>query len=311
VKQYQYIFGPVPSRRLGRSLGIDLVPSKTCTYDCIYCQLGLTTQKTIQRKAYVPLHVVLKEIKIKLKDPDPPAYITLSGSGEPTLHSGIGALIRDIKKITSIPMAVITNGSLLWMPEVRDALMPADVVLPSLDAGEDDLFQKVNRPHPDITFEKMVQGLISFREEYKGQIWLEILLVDDLSAIPGEVEKIARWVREIKPDRIHLNTATRPPAEKSAHAVPKEKLEELARLLGDSAEVTAEYRTEQPPPAPVKVSRSEIVAMLQRRPCTLQDIVEGLRIDRTEAMKYINELIQSCQIEAEQRGNAIYYKAGE
>jgi len=189
--------------------------------------------------------------------------------------------------------------------------MPADVVLPSLDAGEDDLFQKVNRPHPDITFEKMIHGLISFREEYKGQIWLEILLVDDLSAIPGEVEKIARWVREIKPDRIHLNTATRPPAEKSAHAVPKEKLEELARLLGDSAEVTAEYRTEQPPPAPVKVSRSEIVAMLQRRPCTLQDIVEGLRIDRTEAMKYINELIQSCQIEAEQRGNAIYYKAGE
>jgi len=174
-KNREYIFGPVPSRRLGRSLGIDLVPFKTCTYDCIYCQLGRTTNKTMQRKEWVPTNIVINQLKAKLSSK--PDYITLSGSGEPTLFSRLEELIPKIKGITDIPVAMLTNGSLLWLPEVRNALKSADMVVPSLDAGSSQIFQYVNRPHPDITFSKMLQGLVEFRKDYGGQYWLEVFLL--------------------------------------------------------------------------------------------------------------------------------------
>ncbi|MCK4583355.1 radical SAM protein, partial [Candidatus Bathyarchaeota archaeon] len=165
--KHEYIFGPVPSRRLGRSLGVDLVPFKTCTCDCIYCQLGRTTNKTIERKEWVPTDSVIEQFKEKLdSNPD---YITLSGSGEPTLFSQLEELISRIKDITDIPVAVLTNGSLLWLPEVRRTLKPADLVVPSLDAGSNQIFQYVNRPHHDITFSKMLEGLVKFRDEYDGK----------------------------------------------------------------------------------------------------------------------------------------------
>ena len=153
VKISSCVYGPVQSRRLGRSLGIDLVPPKTCTYDWIYCQLGRTTNKTIQREEWTPLRNVLKELEAHL--PSEPDWITIAGSGEPTLHSGIGSLIKAAKAITDTRIAVLTNGSLLWLPEVRDALCGADLVIPSLDAGEERLFRHVNRPHRDITFHRM------------------------------------------------------------------------------------------------------------------------------------------------------------
>ena len=168
-KKREYIFGPVPSRRLGRSLGVDLVPFKTCTYDCIYCQLGRTTNKTMQRKEWVSIDIVIEQLKAKLSSK--PDYITLSGSGEPTLYSRLEELIIKIKDITDIPVAVLTNGSLLWLPEVRNALKSADMVVPSLDAGSSQLFQYVNRPHADIRFSKMLQGLGDFRKYYSGQYW--------------------------------------------------------------------------------------------------------------------------------------------
>ncbi|MBN2512679.1 MAG: radical SAM protein, partial [Sedimentisphaerales bacterium] len=156
-KRREYIFGPVPSRRLGRSLGVDLVPFKTCSYDCIYCQLGRTTNKTLERKEWLPLAEITDQLKQKLYlKPD---YITLSGSGEPTLFSRCRDLIGKIKESTDVPVAVLTNGSLLWMPEVRESLLEADLVIPSLDAGSERLFQYVNRPHPDISFDKMLEGL--------------------------------------------------------------------------------------------------------------------------------------------------------
>ncbi|GAG90670.1 unnamed protein product, partial [marine sediment metagenome] len=171
-KKQEYIFGPVPSRRLGRSLGIDLVPFKTCTYDCIYCQLGRTTNKTLARKDWAPINRVIKQLSSKLDSK--PDYITLSGSGEPTLFSRLEELISKIKNITDIPVAVLTNGSLLWLPEVRNALKAADMVVPSLDAGSSQIFQYVNRPHRDITFSRMLEGLVKFRNEYNGKYWLEV-----------------------------------------------------------------------------------------------------------------------------------------
>ena len=159
----QHVFGPVPSRRLGRSLGVDLVPFKVCTYDCIYCQLGRTTCKTTERKEWVPLNEVCASLRDTLDTK--PDFITLSGSGEPTLFSRPGELIRSIKDLTDVPVAVLTNGSLLSVPEVRAGLLEADLVVPSLDAGNERLFRIVNRPHEDIAFDRMVEGLIAFRQE--------------------------------------------------------------------------------------------------------------------------------------------------
>jgi wyosine [tRNA(Phe)-imidazoG37] synthetase (radical SAM superfamily) len=184
-REMQHIFGPVPSRRLGRSLGVDLVPFKTCTYDCIYCQLGRTTNKTVQRKEWVPIDIIINQLKAKIDSK--PDYITLSGSGEPTLYLRLEELIFKIKDVTDIPVAVLTNGSLLWLPEVRNALKTADMVVPSLDAGSSRIFQYVNRPHPDITFNRMLQGLVDFRKDYSGKYWLEVFLLAGVTTLEAEV----------------------------------------------------------------------------------------------------------------------------
>ncbi|NMC21094.1 MAG: radical SAM protein, partial [Thermogutta sp.] len=167
----KHIFGPVPSRRLGRSLGVDLVPFKTCSYDCIYCQLGRTTCKTIERKTWVPLELVLEELEEKLHTR--PDYITLSGSGEPTLFSPLDKLIEGIRALTDIPIVALTNGSLLSDSDVQAALLPADLVIPSLDAGNEAAFQLVNRPHEDLAFDRMLEGLVAFRRRFPKEYWLE------------------------------------------------------------------------------------------------------------------------------------------
>ncbi len=230
-----YVYGPVPSRRLGRSLGIDLVPLKTCTYDCLYCQLGKTTNKTIQRQEWVPPEEVLIELKDHL--PGEHDYITIAGSGEPTLHTGIGSLIKAVKAMTATAVAVLTNGSLLWLPEVREALCCADLVIVSLDAGEEHLFRLVNRPHPDITFHRMIDGIYEFRRSFSGQYWLEVLLLGGITGLPHPVEQMAEIAGWISPDRVQLNTVVRPPAESSAVPVARCLLECFAAAFGDKAEV--------------------------------------------------------------------------
>jgi wyosine [tRNA(Phe)-imidazoG37] synthetase (radical SAM superfamily) len=172
---FKYVYGPVPSRRLGRSLGVDLVPFKTCTYDCIYCQLGRTTDQTTRRIEYVETDQVLAEVKAKLEIAPPPDYVSLAGSGEPTLHARIKEVIGGIKRLTRTPVAVLTNGSLLWDVNVQQALMAADLVMPSLDAGDEAMFQRVNRPHREIAFATMVEGLAAFTARFPGWVWLEVL----------------------------------------------------------------------------------------------------------------------------------------
>lgn len=308
MKQRQHIFGPVPSRRLGRSLGVDLIPAKTCSYDCIYCQVGLTSLKTIERKEYVPVPVVLTELEQKLLETEPPDYITLSGSGEPTLHSKISEVISGIKKLSKVPVAVLTNGSLLFMPEVRRDLMNADLALPSLDAGDEAMFQKVNRPHPEITFERMIQGLARFREEYAGPIWLEVFLLEGFSDSPEEAEKIARWIPMIKPDRVQLNTAVRPTAEKFARAVPEEKLRILAKIFGPKTEIIADYPDIQTG-GKYSVSEGEVLSMLKRRPCSLPDIIKGLKTGEEDARRLIEDLLIKGEIVSEKKRNTVYYKS--
>jgi len=300
-----FVYGPVPSRRLGRSLGIDLVPFKTCTYDCIYCQLGRTTNKTCERKEWVSLENVLQELRGKLDTK--PDYITLSGSGEPTLCLRIGNLIEGIKRMTDISVAVLTNGSLLWLPEVRDELMSADLVLPSLDAGNEELFNYVNRPHPDITFDRMVEGLIQFRASYPGRYWLEVVLLGGVTGIAAEVERIARIVKRIGPDRVQLNTATRPPVEDFAFASSPEKLREFADYFSPRAEVIADF-TRSDGRMEFAGHREDVLGLLSRRPCTVEDVAHGLGMHRNEAIKFVDELLSAEALQSEIREGRQYYK---
>jgi wyosine [tRNA(Phe)-imidazoG37] synthetase (radical SAM superfamily) len=305
-KKREYIFGPVPSRRLGRSLGVDLVPFKTCTYDCIYCQLGRTTHKTIQRKEWLPLNEIVNQLKDKLYlKPD---YITLSGSGEPTLFSRCDEIIDRIKGITDISVAVLTNGSLLWMQEVRKSLSRADLVIPSLDAGSSSLFHYVNRPHPDISFAQMTEGLIRFRDEYKGQYWLEVFLLAGVTTPKVEIEKMKTLIHSIQPDKVQVNTVTRPPAESFAEPVPKERLEYLAAQLFEHSEVIADYRGVHEKQEFVS-QREDVLTLLKRRPCSIDDIAAGLGLHRNEVVKYIEELSAEGKIKAKPQNQQLYYKA--
>jgi len=300
----RYIFGPVPSRRLGRSLGVDLVPFKTCTYDCIYCQLGRTTNKTVKRHEWVPLDDVLEDLKGKLASK--PDYITLSGSGEPTLFSRLDDLIADIRSMTDIPVAVLTNGSLLWQEEVRRQLMDAHVVIPSLDAGHSSMFRAVNRPHESISFERMLEGLIDFREEYYGEYWLEVFLLAGHTVIDSEIHKIVECVNRIKPDRVQLNTATRPTAEEYATMVDRRRMADLASRFVPPAEVIADYRGVHAQ-SDFKAGRNSVLEMIRRRPCSLEDIADGLSMHRNETIKYVEELDANGLLEKRPSGGKIFY----
>ena len=301
-----YIFGPVPSRRLGRSLGIDLVPYKTCSFDCVYCQLGRTTTKTLERKEYFPLDGIMEEVDRKLKENCAFDYITLSGSGEPTLHSGMGVLIEAIKKRTDKPLAVITNGSLLWDDEVRAALMPADLVVPSLDAGTQEYFEAVNRPCQGLRLDKVVDGLETFSREFKGKIWLEVFLLGGIFNPRARAKEIAELTTRINPTLIQLNTVARPPCESFAAPLKREVMMELLPYFSGPVEVIADFSAKwenETHPA----DREEIINLLSRRPCKSKDVAASLGIHHLEALKILEELVRKKVVVVTEENNEIFY----
>jgi len=307
-QQQHYVFGPVPSCRLGRSLGVDLVPFKTCSYDCIYCQLGRTTCKTIERREWVPMDAVLDELKSKLsRRPD---YITLSGSGEPTLYSRLGEIIEHIQAMSDVPVAVLTNGSLLWQKEVREDVALAEVVLPSLDAPDAERFEFINRPHADVTFERLVEGLAAFRREFSGKYWLEVMLLGGYTSLPAQVRQLAEWVRRIQPDKVQLNTAVRPSAEEYALAVQAQRLAELAKLFNPPTEVIAAYQGHQAT-AEWQPSRQAILGLLLRRPCSAEDVAEGLEMRQAEALKFLADLEAEGLVRRTRQGTQIFYRSAD
>jgi wyosine [tRNA(Phe)-imidazoG37] synthetase (radical SAM superfamily) len=307
-EHFKYLFGPVPSRRLGRSLGVDLVPLKACTLDCIYCQVGATTDKRIEREEFVPLEEVLTELRRWVSEGRSADYVTVSGSGEPTLYSRLGELILGVKEITDIPVAVITNGTTFVDPVVRADCAFADLVVPSLDAGDPRMFVRVNRPHESLDFDAIVEGLVRFRQEYRGQIWLEVFLIAGINALEPDVKRIAEIARRIHPDKVQLNTVARPPAERFAVAVAREKLEEFCDLFTPRAEIIASYGEGHRQSAGT-AHKDEVLAMIRRHPCTADDVASGLRIHRNEALKYLQELLQEGALQTELRDNRLYYKS--
>jgi wyosine [tRNA(Phe)-imidazoG37] synthetase (radical SAM superfamily) len=235
----RYVFGPVPSRRLGQSLGVDTIPLKTCNWNCVYCQLGRTQPLKNIRKEYFPSEEILTEVReaLDVHQPGEIDWVTFVGSGEPLLHSGLGWMIRQVKEMTDLPVAVITNGSLLFRSEVRQELAATDAVLPTLDAGTAGVYRKINRPHPDIQFKHLVEGLVEFRKEYQAKLWVEVMLVQGLNDTPRALRDIAQVLQSCKPDAVHINLPTRPPAETWVNPPTEASLIEAIAVLGNVAEV--------------------------------------------------------------------------
>jgi len=302
-----HIYGPVPSRRLGFSLGIDIIPFKTCTLDCIYCQLGPTTRKTIRRKEYFSSEEILAQIKMKLASGQRIDYITFSGSGEPTLNTSIGKLIKEIKKITAIPVAVLTNSTLLSRKSVRNALLSADFIVPSLDGVTQEVFVHINRPHPSLKAEEIIEGLKKFRQEFHGSILLEIMLVKGINDSPVHIQKLKKVISDIKPKRIQLNTVIRPPAEKFACSLNLVELKKINKILGEKAEIIAKFdKKEQIPPS--KNLEEAIFFMIKRRPVTLSDISASLGKHKNEIIKYTNFLLEERKIKCVTHKGLKYYE---
>jgi len=311
MRTYRHLYGPVPSRRLGRSLGIDLVPHKICTYDCIYCQIGNTTEKTLVRKEYVPVGEILEEVRRFLQEETSSIdHLSLSGSGEPTLHIHIRSIIEGIKAITSIPVAVITNGSLLYEEEVRQDLLRADIVLPSLDAISPEVFMRINRPRSGFSIEKVIEGLVEFRKIYKGQIWLEILFCKGVNDGKKELMRLKKVVDRIQPDRIHLNTVVRPPSEKWATSLNQKEMEAIKVFFGERASLITEF-DRHPSSVSERDVKEEILKILKRRPLSLSDLSKGMGIPQNELDRYIEPLTQERRIRTRIFDGAVYYEIGE
>lgn len=305
---YKHLFGPVPSRRFGRSLGIDLVPLKTCSIDCIYCQVGKTTNKTIERLEYVPTQDVLAEIQDWLQRDGNADVMTLSGSGEPTLHSGAGEIIRYVRSHTSLPMVVLTNGTLLYRQDVRDDLHEASIVKATMSSWDQVSFEKMHRPHPDLTFERLIEGEQHFRQEFNGQLWLEVFVVDGLNDDNDSICKIRDVIEKINPDKIHINTSVRPPSDASVKAVSNERLKEIANLLGPEAEVTASFR--KAGSAAQSVTQEQLLDMLKRRPCTAEQIADVFNIHINEVAKLLGGLDRQNFLSRTEQSGQTYYSAG-
>jgi wyosine [tRNA(Phe)-imidazoG37] synthetase (radical SAM superfamily) len=280
------------------------VPLKTCTYDCVYCQLGRTTSKTVRREHWADPDDVVTQVRDRLSSK--PDVIALAGSGEPTLHAEIGAVVAGIKAITDVPVAVITNGSLLSDPTVRRGLAAADIVLPSLDAPSEELFRKVNRPHRSLHLADLIDGLVTFRAAYKGAIWLEVMLLAGMTAQEPQVRRLAELAAQIAPVRIHLNTVVRPPAESSAMPVDQAALDESAALFSPRAETIADL------PATAgggMVAEEDVLELLSRRPCTIADIAAGLGLHHGEALKAVTALIDRGAAELQSHQGRSFYLA--
>ena len=290
-----YIFGPVPSRRLGFSLGVDLVPLKVCSLDCIYCQIGKTTHKTVARKEYVSCEKILAELEKVLIGSKTIDYITLSGSGEPTLNSKIGEIIRKIKEMTSIPVALLTNATLLTDDTLKKDLLLADLVIPSLDAAAQDVFEKVNRPCASLKIENIIKGIIDFKKIYKGKMWLEIMLIKDINESEDELNALKSAVERIKPDKIQLNTPVRPPCELWVKTLSASKLIKIKKFFGNKCEIIADFNRKGHK-AYLKDVEEEILTLISRRPVTCKDMSSSLGLHINEVIKYVDELERQKKI---------------
>lgn len=308
-----HIFGPVCSRRLGRSLGIDLLPNKTCTFDCVYCECGSTTSLTTTRSTFFPVREVINDLdRVLGKNPDLD-YITFAGSGEPTLSRSLGQVVSHIKtRYPAYPVAVLTNGSLCTDPEVRDALLQADLLIPTLTTACQQTFECIHRPAPDLFVNEIINGLVTMRDEFSHPIWLEVFLVPPFNTTAGELAGIRDAIRRIRPDRVQLNTLDRPGTEGWVETVDPGELERIRSYLAGGGAPVDVIGACQPcviVPRAHDDDISRIVETLRRRPCTADDIAQMTGLHRNEVLKYLAGLITEGRVHPGRARRGIFYHA--
>lgn len=305
----RYLFGPVPSRRLGVSLGVDLVPLKTCSLNCVYCECGRTTDLTVERKEYVPVDAVLEELEHFLQSKPELDFITFAGSGEPTLHRHMDRVIGYIKShFPRYPVCILTNGTLFTSGEVRTQAGKADLIIPSLDSATEEVFRQLNRPHPDLECKKIIAGLAALRREYRGEICLEVFIVPGLNDSPEELEAMKAAVEKINPDRIQVGTLDRPGAESWVREAAPDKMREIAAYLGGSAELIEEELHPSKATHFDEAYRETILQTIRRRPCTVEDLSRIVGVRPAEVQKYLRKLLAAGLIEMERRKRGTFVK---
>jgi wyosine [tRNA(Phe)-imidazoG37] synthetase (radical SAM superfamily) len=297
-----HVFGPVPSRRLGRSLGVDPLPFKTCNWNCIYCQLGRSCPLTARRIALPPARTIVEEVRAVIGSLPPGSadWLTFVGSGEPTLHARLGWMIRQVKTFTRLPVAVITNGSTLYQGRVRRALYAADAVLPSLDAGSETAYRAINRPHPSFTFDRLVQGLLRFRSAYRGMLWIEVMLLRSINDSEHSLRELAALLLKIRPDEIHLSLPLRPPAESWVQPATTDALDRARAILGATTRVLPPIPESAPLAGTANLLES-ILAIIARHPMEEDQLLRALgRWHPGEAAEALHWLATSGRAQAVQ-----------
>lgn len=307
---YKHLFGPVPSRRLGMSLGVDLIPHKVCSLNCVYCECGSTTLHTLERKEYVPVEEIYSELKDFFEKFPDPEYITFSGAGEPTLHSFIGEVIGFLKEHRpGLPVAVLTNGTLFYDPEVRAELRQADLVLPSLDAATQTAFSKINRPVHNFNVAHYIQGLIDFSAEFQGKTWMEVLILPGYNDDQENLAAIKEILVKINPERIQLNTLDRPGTVAGLRAASDAELKKIAEKWGlDQVEIIAPPAERKKKTAYRSDLENVILETLSRRPCTLRDLETMMGLHMNEINKYLGALEETGRIEAVEQDRGTFYQ---
>lgn len=307
---YRYLFGPVPSRRLGRSLGVDLVPHKTCTLNCIYCECGKTTHMTLERAEYVPTNDVITELTNYLSQGPMLEFVTFSGAGEPTLHIGLGQIIIFLKqKFPQYKIALLTNGTLFFQPALRQEVANIDLILPSLDAADDQTMRRINRPHRLITASKLISGLVELKKIQTGLMWLEVFIVPGINDHPDHIQKLKQAIHQIKPDLVQLNSLDRPGTEHWVSSASLEQLQDIAKRLNWPTEIIAKFPMKRENQAYREDVAAAILEMIQRRPGTAEDLSQMLGLHITEVNKYLGQLIEMGVVHTRQMERGVFYWA--
>ncbi len=310
--KYKHVYGPVPSRRLGVSLGIDPIPLKVCSFNCVYCEVAKTTLLTTKRKEYVPADEILSEVKNFLSDYNGPSidYITFSGSGEPTLNSKIGYMIKEIKKMTDIPVAVLTNSTLLYRTDVREEIENADLIKCTLDAADNKYLKRVNQPADDVDIKNIINGIKALRKEYKGKIYIEVMIVKGVNDTDDNYAELRKVLKDLGADRIQINTVVRPPAFGFAKPLSDEELRHALEIINNGAEIIKPFNRKTNK-AYRKDLEQSIINSIKIRPQTIDDMEESFGVHRDEILKYLELLEKEGKvIEILLRGKKFYkYKA--
>ncbi|MDE5422517.1 radical SAM protein [Ancylomarina sp. DW003] len=307
---YKYLFGPIPSRRLGMSLGLDLVPKKVCSIDCVYCEVGKTTELSINREDYIKLEDIKAELTHYFENNPSPDYVTITASGEPTLNIHLNEILEFIKENKNgIPVALITNGTLLYDPKVREAIMLTDLVLPSLDAATEKVFRKINRPHKDLDFGNYIQGLIDFGKEYKGKMWLEVFILPGYNDSEHELAELKKLILKIQPTSVQINTLDRPGTVPNLRGATSEELEKVKDFWQmDNVEIIAKPKKNKIVQSYRKDTDSAILETVVRRPCTVEDLTEMLGTPACEIQASLQKLEAEGKIEKMEQERGSFYQ---